>query len=684
MVRHGRDSVGVWFRVIATAALASQIYLNVWQGQRLDRLQMLLLLVSLLCGLASVRPVRRALAAALADSRRKSPLIEPKLGRDFRFWMLWALWFATVTSLGEMAYLTYTKEVTRYRVLGFEFMWRIPLGYALVFLVVVCLCWVAARRYPKPMRVLFVASVFVTTSGWIPIIFKNLHDAAILVLAAGIAVQLARMAANHTYLVHRLVRRTVAPAVVSTLTMSVGFYGWGLLREQDAISHLPPTAAPAPNVLLIVLDTVRAKSLSLYGYHRNTSPNLDRFATRGAVFNRAYSTAPWTLPSHASMFTGRLPHELSAGHNTPLDATHPTLAEALTANGYLTTAVVANMWVGGAPWGLSRGFLHYEDQSTTPMTSFLNTSFGDVLMDAGNIRDHFATGDNFGRKSAEDVNRSFVDWLSRRGPERPFFAFLNYCDAHSPYVPPEPFALKFAKTRPRGNVDAKDYAAWSPAEVQELNDAYDGAIAYLDHQLGRLFDALQSQGTLKNTIVIVTSDHGEQFGEHNLLEHSNSLYVPLLHVPLVIVYPDYVPAGARIDEPVSLRNLPATVFELTGLRDPVGFPGTPVLPRRAADGPVEEGAIVLAEVEPVSDTSLPAWYPARRGRMKSVLFRDWQYIRNFGDGQEELFDLQSDPGTMRDLSKVEDRRLREYRGHLESVLSASERERIRARGIKNR
>jgi arylsulfatase A-like enzyme len=169
---------------------------------------------------------------------------------------------------------------------------------------------------------------------------------------------------------------------------------------------------------------------------------------------------------------------------------------------------------------------------------------------------------------------------------------------------------------------------------------------------------------LENTVVIVTSDHGEHFGEHNIIDHMYSLYMPLLHVPLVVVAPHGVSPGARVPEPVSLRDLPATVFALSGVPDRLGFPGTSILSQRTGAG----NALVLAEVEHLTEDAVPEWYPAKRGAVKSVISGDWQYIKNFGDGEEELFNLRSDPDTTHNLATTERQRLSEYREALQQLL----------------
>jgi arylsulfatase A-like enzyme len=172
---------------------------------------------------------------------------------------------------------------------------------------------------------------------------------------------LARLAGRHSHVLIVAMRSTFLVSALAVIAIAGGALGWPRWVESRAIAALPAPPAGAPNVLLIVLDTVRARSLGLYGYERATSPNLDRFAKNGVVFSHAFSASPWTLPSHGAMFTGRLPHELSGGWMTPIDGTYPTLAEALSSVGYLTAGFIANTTYCPAEFGLARGFSHYED-----------------------------------------------------------------------------------------------------------------------------------------------------------------------------------------------------------------------------------------------------------------------------------------------------------------------------------
>ena len=223
----------------------------------------------------------------------------------------------------------------------------------------------------------------------------------------------------------------------------------GSSNRAKSARPLPPPGSP--NVLLIVLDTVAAGHLNLYGYHRPTSTTLVELAERGIRFDSAQAASSWTLPSHATIFTGRWMHELSVGWLNPLDETHPTLAEFLGNRGYATAGFVANTMYCASDTGLSRGFTHYEDFIFPKFTAPQDGRSGQSRL--GRFRKNPAVRGGsaiarrvaalcarvwrsfvFDRKDAATVNREFLDWLSRRTePARPFFAFLNYSDAHTPY-----------------------------------------------------------------------------------------------------------------------------------------------------------------------------------------------------------------------------------------------------------
>jgi arylsulfatase A-like enzyme len=370
------------------------------------------------------------------------------------------------------------------------------------------------------------------------------------------------------------------------------------------------------------------------------------------------------------MFTGRNQHELSVGFASKLDATHPTLAEALSAQGYLTAGFVANTWYCGRASGLNRGFTHYEDLAVSPGQIIVSSTLGRAANGSLGLRRAVGYSEVLGRKTAPEINDSFLRWLSRKDPKRPFFAFINYFDAHEPYLPPEPYDVKFGPNVPRGNPRHGHYWNWTPSEIQAEMDAYDGAIASLDNEIGLLFDQLEKKGLLDNTLVIITADHGEEFFEHSIMDHGYSLYMPLLHVPLLVSFPNRVPAGIRAKEPVSLRDLPATVMDLLKLRNESRFPGISLA--RWWDGAIAPGSSdsdpLLSELEFTPD--LPESYPISKGELKSLITTRYHYIKN-GDNSEELYDYLNDPLEQRNLTLSEEGRatLDEFRAFLDSIFS---------------
>ena len=260
------------------------------------------------------------------------------------------------------------------------------------------------------------------------------------------------------------------------------------------------------------------------------------------------------------------------------------------------------------------------------------------------------------RKDAGAINREFVDWLSQRPePARPFFVFLNYLDAHSPYVLPPGAEHRFG-LKPQSRSDLQvindhwnsiDKLRLSPRVRALVRDSYDNCVAHLDVGLGSLFDELERHGVLDRTLVIVTSDHGEGLGEHGLFDHGESLYRTEVRVPLVIVPPAALRTRGVLRQPVSLRDLPATIVELAGQGTGSPFPGR-TLSRLWTDPTIGKDSVAGELV--VSELSAPNPHnpnqgrsPASRGPLVAIAEHDFVYIQNAGDGNEELYNERDDP-----------------------------------------
>ncbi len=399
-----------------------------------------------------------------------------------------------------------------------------------------------------------------------------------------------------------------------------------------------------PNVLLLVVDALRADHLGLHGYSRNTSPRLEEFARRGIVFDRAYAQAPSTFPSTAAMFTGRYPSHTqisSEEHWFELSQECTTLAEVLSDTGYQTGFFTANplhaydSLVDGERWitGFEQGFQEF-----------------------------FVASDCYNNRiRAAELNEHAMKWIGGRPPRKPFLACVWYVDPHHPYEPPEEFRALFADSY-EGDADwHKNMGelwffpkAIPEEERQHLINLYDAEIAYTDACIGSMLDSLDRAGVLSNTLVIVTADHGEAFYEHGLWGHGMGLYDEFIHVPLVIVPPqartrDEHRRNASI---VGHIDLMPTILDYAGVdtelrpQEMRGLSLKPVLtdPDAALDRHAIAAEIVLGlkpDGEPATGTS------------RALITRRFKLIETRpldGPITRQLFDLQNDPREERSLA----------------------------------
>jgi arylsulfatase A-like enzyme len=564
-----------------------------------------------------------------------------------------------------------------------HFVWLAPLTYLLLFLAMGLFLAAVTWLWPRPggwlSRRIIVACALAPA---LMVAGRQIYPEAWLILGLGIASRLVPLLERHAIGMRRWLLRSIPGFLGLVLVIAFSVFARDWVKEKREASR-PLPAADSPNVLLIVMDTVRADRLSLYGYRRTTTPKLEQLAKRGVRFDRVRATAPWTLPSHASMFTGRWSDEVGVTWNTPLRPKFPTLAEYLGTHGYATAGFAANTYYVSYDTGIDRGFAHFEDYDLDLLAAARTAYAVDVAykavfqfawaygrrFDASLLRafQDFVLGGGITRDriSAHAINQKFVEWLARRRePKRPFFAFLNYFDAHEPYVPPTIAEHRFG-LRPQSLADARVLYGWRDANKQELSlyyqtlarDGYDNCLFYLDGQLGELFEELKRQGELDRTLVIVTADHGEGLGEHDLFDHGESLYRAEIGVPLVIVPPARSRFQGVVNEIVSLRNLPATIVELVGLEANSPFPGPSLanLWRRSSS---DSGSITIDGV--ISELASPnpadpskGRSPAKRGPLVSLAEGDFVYIRNERDGAEELFDERKDPDELHNQAGIE-------------------------------
>ena len=370
------------------------------------------------------------------------------------------------------------------------------------------------------------------------------------------------------------------------------FAGLGLTA---LIFWVSPGAArpkkPGWNVLLITLDTTRADRIGCYGYADAGTPNIDALAARGVRFTRAYSPAPLTLPSHASILTGNCPyaHHVRNNGSYHLTSDHATLTEELKGRGFFTSAFVASFTLDSR-FGLDQGFDVYDD--TFDSRQALKTYRSE--------------------RPADRVASAFLDWIRANGDKR-FFSWVHFYDPHLPYSPPPPFDQEF-KSHP-----------------------YDGEIAFMDQEIGRVAQALEEGGLMGNTLLILAGDHGEALGEKKEIDHGLFLYESTLRVPLIICPPSPPARGAVIQSRVRIIDVLPTVLELLDIRVPKGIHGKSLVPllrgRKLEDRPA------YAET----------FYPRENygwSELYSLTDGAWKYIRA---PKPELYDLAQDPAEEKNL-----------------------------------
>jgi arylsulfatase A-like enzyme len=550
-----------------------------------------------------------------------------------------------------------------------EIIWISPIVDAVLFLSLTQICNVVARLVPRlpAIRVLAFLLTFFSLYDWLTLTGRLYHRACIL-LALGVAVAVARWCGKRESTFLQFWKRTSPWIVAAWILAFAEIQGGKWLHERNVVAHLPPAMPGAPNVLVIVVDTLRADHVSAYSYARPTSPNFDRIAQQGVLFENAVSTTSWSLPSHVSLLTGRYQFEHGLGNVQPEPwlgwgskslGGFLTLGEALQQKGYRTGAFSANRTYFTTSLGFGRGFQHFEDYFQSPSDMFVRTLYGKEFAriylnrsDKSKVKralrflgvnsrldkDSDGSGDYGGaqgvRKRADVVNQEVLRWVNR-GETHPFFAFLNYFDVHYPYGGPP--------TDPKPQWDHGG-----------LIDEYDAGLKYADDAMGRLMQALDDDGLLKNTLVIVTSDHGESLGQHGLTYHSQALYRELVHVPLLIWYPGHVPAGVKAPTPVTNAAIPATIMDLLGANAQGMFPSSSLSPLwhtgGGSDWPDVLSELARNDIAGKEDKAMAKVVPtASTGSMKSLVTPQWQLITHETMG-DQLYNWGLDPAESNNLA----------------------------------
>ena len=442
-----------------------------------------------------------------------------------------------------------------------------------------------------------------------------------------------------------------------------------------------------PNILLITIDSLRAANLSCYGYDKETTPNLSLFAREGLIFDNAISPGNWTGASISSILTGLYPTSHGFTNNRYyLDEDVPSLATILKSIGYATTCFSNNIYITPET-GLTQGFDSYYYRGREQKHQAGEKGGNDGLMSG--LKTGLSTRaktivkdviDSFNRQRAlqrDDgafrTEVAFFKWLRNRQSEQPFFAFIHYQEPHSVYFPPLPFRRRFFAGSWRESLEYLEFdhisyfagkKTFTRHRLDLYQQMYDGEIAYLDWRLGRIFEALKEKEILDGTLVLITADHGECFGERGYIWHAFCLYDPLIKVPLLIRYPQWFPKGQHFKELAQTNDLVPTILE--GIAVDWNYKnenqGISFL-----NGPARQAALT----ETVSPEKMVDRWLNRSNHLAkedfAQYFRDLKSYRTLAeklirssDGTSEFFDLAKDPSEENNIYDSRNETVRQY------------------------
>lgn len=464
--------------------------------------------------------------------------------------------------------------------------------------------------------------------------------------------------------ISRLVRRlsvrfwlTLVAACLALGVLRGSLASWEGMREASLTQRT--ASRVGPNVLLITIDALRRDHLSVYGYHRKTSPNLDQLAQEGVVFTEAFANSSWTRASAATIFTSLYPSTHGVNQRgSGLSSSLLTLPEALREHGYATGIFSANPFVSPL-FGYAQGVESFHHK---PASMFSELMLGHILSSlrkyssvihrAYAVLRELEFPPRMGRSKSTDapgLNEAFLEWV-RSLNGQPFFAYLHYMEVHSPYRHPRPFQTLFDPDYTGTPLtDLPIHEGFAPfaqgrslpaGEFANLVAQYDGAIAYLDQELGKLFESLRGLGLYDRTVIIVTADHGEEFYDHGGWSHGKSLFNEVLRVPLIIRYPPVGPPDQMVTAVARHVDVMPTLLELCQISAPRTLEGRSLVPVLRRDPKA------LVEAVPVYSEVSHAGSSARavqEGRFKLIEV-------HVHDKEAWLFfDLSTDPGEQRPL-----------------------------------
>jgi arylsulfatase A-like enzyme len=443
--------------------------------------------------------------------------------------------------------------------------------------------------------------------------------------------------------------------MIASKRTGIGVLGVVLAAAAAAglLTRCSSKAAIPANVLLISIDMLRPDHLSCYGYEKNTSPNIDRLAAEGVLFENHISSSSWTLPAHAAMFTS-LPDTLHGCTDTDkrLCDKAVTLAQRFLGLGYQTVGFFSGPYLHPA-FGLGRGFQTYVDCCSNK----------DELDNAPPSK--WAMDEDAMKKSHQDITSPRVyaaiqGWLAKR-EQKPFFMFVHLWDTHFDFVPPPPYDKQFDPDY-KGTITGENFffnpavnAGMDKRDLEHILALYDGEIAWTDSFIGKIREDLERAGMLENTVIAITSDHGTEFFEHGDKGHRKTLYDEVLRIPLVLRYPAKLPRRMRISEQTRMIDLGPTLIALAGYKPTPDMMGESLRP-------YVEGQPDAHHRRAVSDLQSV-------GRnMRSVRTIPWKFIDDMGRDTFYYFDLKEDPHELKRLRDPDSEQCKKLQaGYLEEA-----------------
>jgi len=423
-----------------------------------------------------------------------------------------------------------------------------------------------------------------------------------------------------------------------------------------------------PNILMLTMDTQRVSNLSCYGYPLQTTPHLSKFAQKATLFKNVISPGTWTLPSHASVFTGRYVCGHGADmHHLRLEKDFPTLAEILTSVGYETMTFGSTMWVGDYD-GCARGFNVVGAKSNRFKTRAEEDAYiAEQLKQRGEEHDK--------KDSLQNTLRA-IDYMEKaKKKNQPFFYYIRYLESHLPYWPSNPYRNQFLLkeiSKEYGWFLQDEYVrrrhaqevlpvlarkrVYSKEEWAVLRRLYDGATATLDARLQVIFDYLESSGLQENTIVIIWADHGDEIGEHfPFVGHSACIYNTIVKVPLIVRYPGMFPEGKTVDTIVQTHDIFPTILEILGIDDEKYWKNVqsqsllPIIKGEPGRGfAVAEGFRPLGAIGGILNQNPDVDIRFFNRDLKCICCNGYKYIWS-SNGMDELYHVDSDPDEQNNL-----------------------------------